>query len=153
MARQGAAAVAVLDVADEGGEETAALVHEAGAKGVYLHCDLRDRDAIATAVQSTVDLFGGLDVLHNNAAVLERAFTDDVDFDTLPEQYWDLLFDVNVKAVRLASRFAGPHLRASTRSPAIVNAASTAGLTAYSHAIYGVTKAALIQLTRSGPTG
>src|ERR1700722_20189751 len=149
MARQGAAAVAVVDIQREGGEQTAALVREQGAKGIFVPCDLRHRDEIAAAVESTVGQFGGLDVLLNNAGVLERAFTNDVDFDTLPEDLWDLVMDINLKAVWLMSRFAAPHLRRSDRTPAIVNAASVAGYVAYSHAIYGVTKAAIIQLTKT----
>ena len=149
MARQGAAAVAVVDIQREAGEETAALVREQGAKGIFVPCDLRQRDEIAAAADVVVAQFGGLDVLINNAGVLERAFTNDVDFDTLPEELWDLLMDINLKAVWLMSRFAAPYLRRSDRTPAIVNAASVAGYVAYSHAIYGVTKAAVIQLTKT----
>jgi NAD(P)-dependent dehydrogenase (short-subunit alcohol dehydrogenase family) len=149
MARQGAQAVAVLDIQRERGEQTAELVRAEGASSVFVKCDLRQRDEIYAAVDSVVGAFGGLDVLHNNAGVLERAFTDDVDFDTLPEQLWDLVMEVNLKAVWLMSRAAAPHLRRSTRTPAIVNAASTAGYVAYSHAVYGVSKAAVIQLTRT----
>jgi NAD(P)-dependent dehydrogenase (short-subunit alcohol dehydrogenase family) len=149
MARQGAAAVAIVDIDTEGGNQTAELVRAEGAKSAYIACDLRDRDQIADAVATTAGQFGGLDVLHNNAGVLERAFTNDVDFDTLPEPLWDLIMDVNLKAVWLMSRFAAPYLRASKRTPAIVNAASNAGFVAYSHAVYGVSKAAVIQLTKT----
>lgn len=149
MARQGAAGVAVVDIDDGAGEETAALVRAAGARAVFLHCDLRSRDEIADTVERAVAELGGLDVLHNNAGVIERAFTNDVDFDVLPEDLWDLVMDVNLKAVWLMSRFAAPHLRRSPRTPAIVNAASVAGRTAYSHAVYGVSKAGVIQLTRT----
>jgi NAD(P)-dependent dehydrogenase (short-subunit alcohol dehydrogenase family) len=149
MARQGAQAVAVLDIQRDSGEETAELVRQAGAKSVFIQCDLRDRDQIFAAVDTVVGTYGGLDVLHNNAGVLERAFTDDVDFDTLPEHLWDFVMDINLKAVWLMSRAAAPHLRRSERTPAIVSAASTAGYVAYSHAVYGVTKAAVIQLTRT----
>ena len=127
MARQGAAAVAIVDIDREGGNETAALVRAEGAKSLFIACDLRDRDQISESVTRTVSEFGGLDVLHNNAGVLERAFTNDVDFDTLPEQLWDLVFSVNLKAMWLATKFAAPHLRRSTRGPAIVNAASVGG--------------------------
>jgi NAD(P)-dependent dehydrogenase (short-subunit alcohol dehydrogenase family) len=48
--------------------------------------------------------------------------------DTLPEDLWDLLLDINLKAAWLMSRFAGPHLRRSQHTPSIVNAASVAGL-------------------------
>jgi NAD(P)-dependent dehydrogenase (short-subunit alcohol dehydrogenase family) len=146
MARQGASAVAVLDVQRERGEETATLVREAGAKSTFIACDLRQGSEIAAAVESTVAQFGGLDVLHNNAGVLERAFTNDVDFDTLPEELWDVVMDINLKAIWLMSRAAAPHLRNSTRTPSIVNAA---GVLAYSHAVYGVSKAAVIQLTKT----
>lgn len=149
MARQGAAAVAIVDIDGDGGNETATLVRAEGAKSIFFRCDLRDRDQIAETVTKVAGEFGGLDVLHNNAGILERAFTNDVDFDTLPEQLWDMVMDVNLKAVWLMSRFAAPHLRRSTRTPAIVNAASTAGHVAYSHAVYGVSKAAVIQLTRT----
>jgi NAD(P)-dependent dehydrogenase (short-subunit alcohol dehydrogenase family) len=149
MAHQGAQAVAVLDIQVERGEQTAELVRAAGAKSVFIECDLRKRDQIHAAVATVVDEFGGLDVLHNNAGILERAFTDDVDFDTLPEELWDVVMDVNLKAVWLMSRAAAPHLRRSRRTPAIVNAASTAGYVAYSHAVYGVSKAAVIALTRT----
>ena len=149
MARQGAQAVAELDIQRERGEETAERVRAAGATSAFVECDLRQRDQIYAAVDTVVGTFGGLDVLHNNAGVLERAFTDDVDFDTLPEDLWDLVMDVNLKAVWLMSRAAAPHLRRSERTPAIVSAASTAGYVAYSHAAYGVSKAAVIQLTRT----
>lgn len=149
MARQGAAAVVIADIQSEAGQATAAAVSAEGAEGVFIKCDLRQSREMHDCIESVVARFGGLDVLHNNAGVIERAFTNDVDFDTLPEELWNVLFDVNVKAVWLLSRLAAPHLRQSKRSPAIVNAASTAGLTAYSHAIYGVTKAAVIQLTRT----
>lgn len=149
MARQGAQAVAVLDIQREAGEETAELVRAAGAKALFVDCDLRQGDQIRAAVETVTGTFGGLDVLHNNAGVIERAWTDDVDFDTLPEHLWDLVLDINLKAVWLMSRAAAPHLRRSERTPAIVSAASTAGYVAYSHAAYGVSKAAVIQLTRT----
>lgn len=146
MADRGARAVAILD--RDGGEDAAAEIRALGAEALVVTCDLRDRDAIAAAVTATAETFGGIDVLVNNAGVLERAFTNDVDFDTVPEDLWDLVMDVNLKAPWLVSRFAAPYLRASSLSPAIVNTASIAGRTAFSHAVYGVSKAGVIQLTR-----
>ena len=147
MAERGARAVVVLDRADS--SAVCDEIRRNGAEALGIACDLRDREAIRSAVDEIVARFGGIDVLVNNAGVLERAFTNDVDFDTVPEELWDLVMDVNVKGAWLLSRFCAPHLRASRKSPAIVNAASIAGRTAFSHSIYGVSKAALIQLTRS----
>jgi NAD(P)-dependent dehydrogenase (short-subunit alcohol dehydrogenase family) len=148
MAKQGARAVVVLDV-DDAGAETAEQVRAAGSESLFIQCDLRDRAQMAQAIDRVVAEYGGLDVLVNNAGVLERSFTHDVSFDTLPEDLWDLVMDVNLKAVWLLSRLAAPHLRRSTKSPAIVNAGSIAAKTAYSHAVYGVSKAAVLQLTRT----
>ncbi len=147
MAERGARAVVVVDRVDSA--QVCDEIRERGADALGVMCDLRDRDSVRVAVDETVAEFGGIDVLVNNAGVLERAFTNDVDFDTVPEELWDLVMDVNVKGAWLLSRFAAPHLRVSRRTPAIVNAASIAGRAAFSHAVYGVSKAALIQLTRS----
>lgn len=146
MADRGARAIAILD--RDGGADVAEEIAARGVEARVVTCDLRDRDQIYGAVSSTAEAFGGLDVVINNAGVIERTFTNDVDFDTVPEELWDLVMDVNLKAPWLVSRFAAPYLRESPLSPAIVNTASIAGRTAYSHAIYGVSKAAVIQLTR-----
>ncbi|MEW2403629.1 SDR family oxidoreductase [Streptomyces sp. NPDC046862] len=151
-ARQGAAAVAVADLNGTTAQRTADLVRNAGAEAEAIVCDLRDRDHIEAMVARTVERFGGLDVLVNNAGVIESAFVDrpaDRAVDTLPEEVWNAVYEVNLKAVWLTTKFAAPHLRRSTRGPAIVNTASVAGLTGRPLApIYGTTKAAVIHLTK-----
>ncbi|WP_226966582.1 SDR family NAD(P)-dependent oxidoreductase [Streptomyces phaeolivaceus] len=151
-ARRGAAAVAVADRNEATAAETAALVRAAGAEAEPLVCDLRDRDRIEGMVARAADRFGGLDVLVNNAGVIESALVDrpeDRAVDTLPEDVWDAVYEVNLKAVWLTTKFAAPHLRRSVRGPAIVNTASVAGLTGRPLApVYGTTKAAVIHLTK-----
>ena len=150
MARRGAAAVAVADRNDDAVTETAAVVSAAGADAIPLVCDLRDRDQIAAMVQDTVGRFGGLDVLVNNAGVIETALTSSTAIDELPEDVWDAVYEINLKAVWLAIKFAAPHLRRSSRGPSIVNAASVSGLIGFAHApIYCASKAGVIQLTRA----
>jgi NAD(P)-dependent dehydrogenase (short-subunit alcohol dehydrogenase family) len=151
MARQGADAVAVADRNEETAAETAELVRAAGARAEAIVCDLRMRDSIAAMVTRTADLFDGLDVLVNNAGVIETAFTAEPDrsVDSLAEEVWDAVYEVNLKAVWLTTKFAAPHLRRSSRGPAIVNTASVSGLTGFANApAYGVTKAGVIHLTK-----
>lgn len=152
MARQGAAAVAVADRNEATAAETADLVRAAGAEAEAIVCDLRDRDHIEAMVARTAERFGGLDVLVNNAGVIEAALVDrpeDRAVDTLPEEVWDAVYEVNLKAVWLTTKFAAPHLRRSTRGPAIVNTASVSGLTGFPLApAYGTTKAGVIHLTK-----
>lgn len=154
MARQGAAAVAVADRNEATARETAGLVRAAGAEAEAIVCDLRDRDRdrIEAMVARTAERFGGLDVLVNNAGVVESSLVDrpgDRAVDTLPEEVWDAVYEVNLKAVWLTTKFAAPHLRRSTRGPSIVNTASVSGLTGFPLApVYGTTKAGVVHLTK-----
>jgi len=149
MARQGAAAIAVVDRSAETAAQTAGLAREAGADAEAIVCDLRDRDQIEAMVDGTVARFGGLDVLVNNAGIIETSLTDQCAVDTLPEEVWDAVYEVNLRAVWLATKFAAPHLRRSTRGPNIVNAASVSGLTAFPLGpIYCTSKAGVVQLTK-----
>lgn len=151
LARQGASAVAVADRNKETAAETAELVRAAGARAEAIVCDLRVRDSVEEMVARTAESFEGLDVLVNNAGVIETAFTADParGVDSLSEEVWDAVYEVNLKAVWLTTRFAAPHLRRSSRGPAIVNTASVSGLTGFPNApAYGVTKAGVVHLTK-----
>ena len=149
MGRQGASAVAVADLNLAGAEETAALVREAGAQAHAVEVDLRDRDQIEAMVNGVAERFGGLDTLFNNAGIIETSLTDQCTVDTLPEDAWDAVYEVNLRAVWLTTKFAAPHLRRSARGPAIVNTASVSGLTGFSHGpVYCTTKGGVVQLTR-----
>jgi NAD(P)-dependent dehydrogenase (short-subunit alcohol dehydrogenase family) len=149
MARQGAVAVMVCDINDEGGHETVEMVKEAGADAAYMHCDMRDAAEIRAVVDGTAERFGGLDVLHNNAGVHESDFTTDLSVDSLPVEIFDRIYEINLRGPWLAMKYATPHLRASKRGPSIINAGSTGGITGYPNMnAYGASKGGLIQLTR-----
>jgi NAD(P)-dependent dehydrogenase (short-subunit alcohol dehydrogenase family) len=149
MACQGVAGVSIADRSAETAAETAELVRDAGAEAQAIVCDLRDRDQIESMVAQAVSAFDGLDVLVNNAGIIETALTDACTVDTLPEDVWDTVYEVNLKAVWLTTKFAALHLRRSARGPSIVNAASVSGLTGFeSGPAYCTTKGGVIQLTR-----
>ncbi len=149
--RQGASHIGLTDANGAGIEETAALVRELGGDALCVVADLRVGAEIEQMIDQVADWAGGLDVLVNNAGVLDQVFTDAdrVGVDTLDEEAWDAVNDINLKAVWLATKYAAPHLRKSDRGPSIVNAASVSGMTGAGMAAYAVTKAAVIQLTRT----
>jgi NAD(P)-dependent dehydrogenase (short-subunit alcohol dehydrogenase family) len=149
LARAGAGAVAVADRDAGTAAETAELVRAEGAQATAIACDLRDRDQIVAMLDEAVGALGGLDMLFNNAGVIETALTGDCRVDTLPEEVWDAVYEVNLKAVWLTTKFAAPHLRRSPRGPSIVNTASVSGLTGFQNGpAYCTTKGGVIQLTR-----
>jgi NAD(P)-dependent dehydrogenase (short-subunit alcohol dehydrogenase family) len=149
MTRQGARVI-VSDLNDDGGNETVELVRQAGGEAEYIRCDVRDRDQIQALMDGAASRFGGIDILHNNAGVHESDFTDKLDIESLPEDVWERVYEINLRAVWLCTRAAAPYLRKSERGPAIVNAASSGGVTGYPMAsAYCATKGAVIQLTKT----
>lgn len=148
MARQGARVV-VSDINDDNGRESVGLVEEAGGEAHYVSCDVRDPAQVQALIGGAVDRFGGIDVLHNNAGVHETDFTTETSVDTMPDDVWQRVYEINLRGVWLTTKHAAPHLRAA-KTGAIVNASSTGGLTGYPMSpAYCSTKGAVIQLTKA----
>jgi len=150
LAEQGAAHVVLVDLNTEANEEAAKLVREAGAEAIAVTVDLRDSEQIRVMVDSAAETMGGLDLVVNNAGVVEAVLTDQpTTVDTLPEEVWDTVFDVNLKAMWLVTKHAAPHLRRGN-GPSIVNCSSVSGLTGYPFGpAYCASKGGVIQLTRA----
>ncbi|MGA4689081.1 MAG: SDR family NAD(P)-dependent oxidoreductase [Rhodococcus sp. (in: high G+C Gram-positive bacteria)] len=149
FARRGAEFVGVADVNADGAAEVAAEIEAMGVASRAIPVDLSDGAAVGGMIETAVAAAGGLDTLVNNAGVMENAFTDNTSFEELPEDVWDKVYAINVKSVWLATKVAAPHLRASTRGPSVINAASVAGMVGYVSTAYPSSKAAVIQLTRT----
>jgi 3-oxoacyl-[acyl-carrier protein] reductase len=137
------ARIAVIDINDEGADETVALVQATGSDAFAFHADVSRRDDADAMVAATVDTFKRLDVLYNNAAVQMSGRLVDC-----TEEQWDLTIRTNLTAIFLACRAGMPHLVASG-SGSIINTASVLGLIgSEGYAAYGAAKAGLVALTR-----
>ena len=149
MAAQGAV-VAVSDIDDEGGRQTVKTIREAGGTAEYLHGDVEQSAECRALVEQTVETFGGLDVLHNNAGVQESYFTTDLAVDSLPEEVWEKVYRINLRAPWLLTKHAAPHLKRSKRGPSILNAGSTGSHVGYPQCpVYNATKGGIVMLTKS----
>lgn len=139
------AKVAIADIAFERAETLAAELPFA----IPVKLDLADESSIAAMIATTVSHFGRLDVLHNNAALLDPDVARaDVDIEHMGTDLWDRTFTVNVRGTMIASREALPHLRAG--KGCIVNTVSALALQGHIiQAAYSSSKAALIQMTRA----
>lgn len=96
----------------EGTIYTAAKEIEAlGVKCLPLQCDIRNEEQIQTAVEETVKMFGGIDVLVNNASAISLTPTE----HTEPKRF-DLMMDIEIRGTFFMSKACIPHLRKSTNA-------------------------------------
>lgn len=123
----------------------AEAIEEAGGRALAIVGDVRDDATIASAVDKTGAEFGGIDIVVNNASVLNLSPTA-----TLEAKRYDLMQDVNVRGTFMLTKAALPQLLASpdpkvlTLSPPInLDPRWFAGHPAYTMAKYGMTMAAL----------
>ncbi len=146
LATEGAA-VTVADISIEAAEATAARICERGGMARAQRVDVADPEAVAATVSDTVRSFGGLDLLHNNAAALDQNSADQ-DIVTMDLETWDRVMRVNLTGPMLGCRFAIPAML-ERGGGAIVNTASAAAFYGSSSlAAYGTSKAGLVALTR-----
>jgi NAD(P)-dependent dehydrogenase (short-subunit alcohol dehydrogenase family) len=139
---QEGARVALLDVDQAGGK---ALADQLGAeRALFITCDVTSEDQVAAAVGATIDHFGRVDVLVNNAGV--NAYFD---AETMTLQEWERFFALDLRACWLCSKHVLPHLRRQ-RQGVIVNVASIhARLTVKGMFPYAAAKSGILGLTRS----
>lgn len=90
--------------------EAAQAVEAAGGRALAIVCDIRDEAAVARAVAQTVDRFGALDTLVNNASAISLTGTL-----ATPVKRLDLMLDVNVRGTFVAAQACLPHLVAAAR--------------------------------------
>jgi NAD(P)-dependent dehydrogenase (short-subunit alcohol dehydrogenase family) len=112
-------------------------------EAVAIECDVTDRDAVDALVETTVEEFGGLDVLVNNAGASFMA-----GFDDLSPNGWGTVVEINLTGTYHCCQAAAEHLKDGGGS--VVNFASVAGQQGapyMSH--YAAAKAGVINLTRT----
>ena len=137
------AAVALWDIDAARGEALARSLNERGRRAVYLHCNVADKREVDAAVAATLQAFGHIDALVNNAGIFKAA-----DFLDITEADWDAVIDVNLKGAFLVGQ-AVARAMSGTGGGTIVNMSSVNGVLAIpSIASYNVSKGGVNQLTR-----
>ena len=125
-------------------KEAVAAVEAAGGTALAVPTHMGELDQLANLVTATVEAFGGVDIVVNNAA---NALAQP--HGGITPEAWQKSFDVNLRAPVFLVQNALPHLRASGHG-AVVNLSSAGAFTqAPGMAMYAAAKTALLSLTRS----
>lgn len=136
---------AVVVIADINEKEAVKTIKELKGQASYIYTDVSKVDSLRDMVSLTIEKYGRIDILINNAGILSKAGALD-----LKEDEWDSVIDINLKSVMFASQYALNHM---TRAGwgRIVNIASVAarmgGISA--GCAYAASKAGILGLTMS----
>jgi dihydroanticapsin dehydrogenase len=141
FAKEGAKII-IVDVNNNGGEETVKLIKKDGKQAVFIHTDVSKELDVKNMVKIIKESYGKIDILVNNAGVvLVKPITETT------EQDFEAVVNANYKSVFLCTKHV---LQLMKKGGAIVNVASISGhVGQINHAIYGGTKGAIIALTRA----
>jgi NAD(P)-dependent dehydrogenase (short-subunit alcohol dehydrogenase family) len=120
FAKEGARVV-VAEYDAQAGKQAVEAVVQAGGTAMFIHLDVSNGDQVAVMVQKTIDAYGQIDVLFNNAGIL--AFGTILETD---EAEWDRVMSVNLKGVYLCSKYVLPHMIAAGGG-SIINMSSSTG--------------------------
>jgi NAD(P)-dependent dehydrogenase (short-subunit alcohol dehydrogenase family) len=143
FARLGASVVIAARSVDELDAAAARITRESGSGCIAIPADVKDEDACIALVQRTIDTFGRIDILINNAGGTRMG-----PLESIPTKGWDSIFDLNVKSAYILTREAGRHMIAQ-KSGAIVSISSGAGINGVKGgAHYSAAKSALQMFTK-----
>ncbi|MBJ9984909.1 glucose 1-dehydrogenase [Acinetobacter sp. S40] len=143
FAQQGARLI-IADLNLEQANQVAQQIVNAGGEAFAYQVNVTELEQLHHLIEFTVEKFGRIDVLLNNAGIFDK-YTNSLDTS---EELWDAMFEINVKAVFRLSNLVLPKM-IEQGSGAIINIASVAGLvaqmggasyTASKHAVIGYTK-------------
>ena len=119
LAREGAKIVIDYHTHPDEAEQVKQKIEQAGSEGLIVQADLSKVDQINNLVRQSIDHFGKVDILVNNAGLEKRA-----DFWDVTEADYDLVLNVNLKAVFFATQAVVKHFRATNNKGKIINISS-----------------------------
>ncbi len=139
------AAVVVADVDAEANQTCAAAIVAAGGRSLAVTCDMADEAAIAELVRQTIEHFGHLDIVVNNAAVYPMS-----PIAEMSTALWDQVIGINLRGVFLLTRAAFPHLIRAGAHGRLINISSIDTWKSYvGMGHYDASKGGLEAFTRS----
>ncbi len=137
------AKVVVADMNEKAGEETVAQIKKNG-EGFFAKLDVSNREQAKQVVKITLEKYGRIDILINNAGIVQDAF-----LSKMTEEQWDKVIDVNLKGVFNCTQ-AVVEVMMNQGNGVIINTSSIVGLNGNVGQVnYAATKAGLIGMTKT----
>jgi 3-oxoacyl-[acyl-carrier protein] reductase len=144
FAKEGAKIV-VADIDETGGRQTVDLIAQGSGSAVFVKADVTKAGDVERMIKTSVDQFGKLDILFNNAGV-GTAFTP---LEQVDEALWDRMMAINVKSIFLGCKYAAPVMKAQGGG-VIINTASISGVRPRPGlTVYAASKGAVIVFTKA----
>jgi 3-oxoacyl-[acyl-carrier protein] reductase len=145
FAREGCAVVVNYSKSREEADEVVDTIEGMGGRAMAVQCDVSKRDEVEAMFAAAIEEYGKVDILVNNAGIAAGGSILDT-----TDEVWDRHMAVNLKGVFLCSQVAARHM-AERRYGKIVNISSNSGfgVAMDGETSYGVSKAGVIQLTKS----
>lgn len=142
LAKRGASILITYNSARDDAQKIAEEIQQLGNQAVIVQAGSSDRETPSRVVQAAVENFGKIDIMVNNAGL-----ATDCALQNVTQEFWDEIYDVNVRLPTFLMQAALPHLGPA---PRIVNISSIAARAGYnSTSVYSSSKAALEGLTRA----
>jgi NAD(P)-dependent dehydrogenase (short-subunit alcohol dehydrogenase family) len=145
LAEEGASVV-IGDVATDRAEEVAREVVEAGGRAVAARCDVRHEESVRAFIERALAEFGGIDCVDHNASWSHPRL--DTDAGEIDLGVWTRVLETNTRGALLLARHAIPHMTARGGGSIVNISSGTSTIGESTRVAYGVSKAALNQLTR-----
>jgi len=144
FAREGARVLCV-DINRAAAEETASIIAGEGGRAEAQQADVTDKAQVEAVVARAVDLWGGIEVLHNNVGIVEVGGPVETE-----EAGWDRVMAVNLKSMYLTCKAVLPVMAAAGKG-AIVNIGSVSGIRwlGVPYISYAASKSAILGFTRA----
>ncbi len=143
FAKEGAS-VAIIGRSEKDGNRVVEEIAKMGGKAIFIKCDVTKANEVNKSIDLTVETFGGLQILINNAGIV-----DIKELHEYTEKEWDRVMNVNVKSMFLAFKYAFPFLKRNKKSY-VVNIGSISSFVGQDNTpVYTTSKGAVLQLSRS----
>jgi len=142
---QEGARICVADIDKEGGQQTVDLIKRKKSDAIFVHADITKASHAERMVKVTLDQYGKLDILFNNAGI-GMPF---IPIEQIKESLWHRLMDINVKGIFLGCKYAIPAMKRQGGG-VIINTASISGVRPRPGlSAYSASKGAAILLTKA----